>query len=68
VWGGAPAEIEFDALSFKICKLLMIKDMTCGGSNFNDFPETVPTREITAKKRRLFFFSSVAVGLFLEWA
>jgi len=29
--------------------------------------EIVPTREITTKKR-LFFFSSVAMGLFLEWA
>ena len=43
--------------------------MTFGGNNFNDFPEIVPTREITTKIKKTFFvFSSVAVGLFLEWA
>jgi len=34
---------------------------------FNDFPEIVSAREITTKNRED-FFSSVAVGLFLEWA
>ena len=33
----------------------------------NDFPEIVPTREITNKLEKIFFFSSVAVGLFLKW-
>jgi len=44
--------------------------MTSGGNNFNDFPEIVPTREITTKiyETSLFLFSSVAAGLFLEWA
>ena len=43
--------------------------MTSGGNNFNDFPEIVPTREITTKIEKAFLvFSSVAVGLFLEWA
>jgi len=28
----------------------------------------VPTREITTKIKKIFLFSSVAVGLFLEWA
>jgi len=38
--------------------------VTSGGNSFNVFPEIVPTREITTKiERRLFFFSSVAVGL-----
>jgi len=41
--------------------------MTFGGKIFNDFPEIVPTTEITAKIE-LFFLSSVAVGLFLDWA
>ena len=41
--------------------------MTSGGNNFNDFPEIVPTRKITTKIEKM-FFSSVAVGLFLEWA
>ena len=40
-----------------------------GGNNFNDFPEIVPTREITNKIQKSFLvFSSAAVGLFLEWA
>jgi len=44
--------------------------MTSGGNNFNDFPEIVPpTREITTKIEKTFLvFSSVVVGLFLEWA
>ena len=43
--------------------------MTSGGNNFNDFHEIVPTREITSKIEKTFLvFSSVAVGLFLEWA
>jgi len=43
--------------------------MTSGGNYFNDFPETVPTKEITTKIETTFLvFSSVAVGLFLEWA
>jgi len=43
--------------------------MASGGNNFNDFPEIVPTREITIKIEKTFLvFSSVAVGLFLEWA
>jgi len=43
--------------------------MTFGGDNFNDFPEIVPTREITTKIEKTFLdFLSVAVGLFLEWA
>jgi len=45
--------------------------MTSGGktgNNFNDFPEIVPTGEITTKIENIFLvFSSVAVGrLFLE--
>jgi len=45
--------------------------MTSGGNSFNDFPEIVPTREITTTKIETTFlaFSSVAVqGLFVEWA
>jgi len=43
--------------------------MTSGGNSFNDFPEIVLTREITTKTEKTFLvFSSVAVGLFLEWA
>ena len=43
--------------------------MTSGGNNFNDFPEIVPTGEITTKIYRiLFVFSPVADGLFFEWA
>jgi len=43
--------------------------MTSGGNNYNDFPDIVPSREITAKMEKIFLvFSSVAVGLFLEWA
>jgi len=43
--------------------------MTSDGNNFNDFPESVPTIEITTKiQRKLLFLSFVAVGLFLEWA
>jgi len=41
--------------------------MASGGYTFNDFPEIVQTREITTKIDKT-FFSSVAVGLFLEWA
>jgi len=41
--------------------------MTSGGNSFNDFPETVPTREITIKTDKT-LFSSVTMGLFLEWA
>ena len=43
--------------------------MTSGGNNFNHFSEIVPTREITTETEKTFLvFSSVAVGLFLEWA
>ena len=43
--------------------------MTSGGNNFNDFPEVVPTREITTGTEKTFLvFLSVAVGLFREWA
>jgi len=43
--------------------------MTYGDNSFNDFPAIVPTREITIKTEKTFLvFSSVAVGLFLEWA
>jgi len=43
--------------------------MTSGGNSYNDFPETAPTREITTKIEKTFIvFSSVAVGLLLEWA
>jgi len=43
--------------------------MTSGGNYFNDFPDTVPNREITTKIEKTFLvFSSVAVGLLLEWA
>ena len=43
--------------------------MTSSGNSFNDFPEIVPTSEITAKINMTFLvFSSVALGLFLEWA
>jgi len=42
--------------------------VTSGGNYFNDFSEIVPTREITTKIKKIFLFSSVAVGLFLEWA
>jgi len=42
--------------------------MTSGGNSADDFPEIVPTTEITTKKEKTFLvFSSVAVGLFLEW-
>jgi len=35
---------------------------------FDDFPEIVPTSEITTKtERRVVYFSSAAVGLCLEW-
>jgi len=40
--GGTPAEIEFGAF--------YVQTVTSGGNNFNHFPETVPTREITTKK------------------
>jgi len=30
--------------------------MTSGGNNFNDFPEIVPSREITAKTEKAFLF------------
>jgi len=40
-----------------------------GGNNFNDFRENVATSEIKTKIEKTFLvFSSVAVGLFLEWA
>jgi len=43
--------------------------MTSGGNSFDDFPEIVPTREIaTGIEKTVLVFSSVAVGLFLEWA
>ena len=43
--------------------------MTSGGNNFNDFPEIVPTGEITTEIEKTFLiFSSVAVVLFLECA
>jgi len=43
--------------------------MTSGGNNFNDFPEIVPTREITTKIEKTFLvFSPMPVGLFLERA
>jgi len=43
--------------------------MTSGGNNFDDFPEIVPSRKIATKIEKTFLvFSSVALGLFLEWA
>ena len=42
------------------------KIMTSGGNSFSDFPEIVPTREITTSIERTFLVSS-SVGLFLEW-
>jgi len=43
--------------------------MTSGGNSFNDFAEIVPTREVAIKIEETFVvFSSVAVGLFIEWA
>jgi len=43
--------------------------MTPAGDNFNDFPEIVPTRKITTKIEKTFLvLSSVAVGLFHQWA
>jgi len=43
------------------------QNITSGGNNFNDFPETVPTREITTKIEETFLaFSSVAMGLMLQ--
>jgi len=43
--------------------------MTSGGNNFNDFSEILPTGKIATKIDKTFLvFSSVAVGLFLEWA
>jgi len=43
--------------------------MKSGGNSFSDFPEIVPTREITTKIEKTFLvFSPLAVGLFLEWA
>jgi len=43
--------------------------MTSGGNSFNDFHETVPTKEITTKTEKTFLvFSTVAVRLFLECA
>jgi len=43
--------------------------MTSGGNYFNDFREIVSAREITTKTEKTFLvFSSVAVGLFLDWA
>ena len=38
------------------------------GNGFNDFPEIVPTREVTTEIEKNFLvFSSVTVGLFLDW-
>jgi len=44
--------------------------MTSDGNSFNDFPEIVPTaRETTTEIEKTFLvFSSVAMGLFHEWA
>jgi len=43
--------------------------MTSTGNTFSEFPEIVPTREITAKTEKTFLaFSSVVVRRFLEWA
>jgi len=43
--------------------------MTSGGNHFNDFPEIAPTRESATKIEKTFLvFSSVAMGLFPEWA
>jgi len=42
--------------------------MTSGDNNFNDFLEIVQPEKSQPEQRRLVFFSSVAVGLFLEWA
>jgi len=43
--------------------------MTSGGNYLNDFREIVSAREITTKTEKTFLvFSSVAVGLFLDWA
>ena len=51
----------------RIWCILALKYDIC--TNFNDFPETVPTREITTKIEKTFLvFSCVSVGLFLEWA
>jgi len=36
--------------------------------SIGDFPQIVPTTDIKAEIEKTFFFSSVAVGLFLEWA
>jgi len=36
--------------------------MTSGGNNFNDLPETVPTREITTKKEKTFLFVVRGLG------
>jgi len=43
--------------------------MTSAYNNFNDFPEIVLARRIAIKIEKTFLvFSSVDVGLFLEWA
>ena len=43
--------------------------MTSGGNNFNDFPEIVPTREITSKtEKTVIFLVRGRESLFLEWA
>jgi len=42
--------------------------MASGGNSFNDFAEVVPTMQRNRNQNREDFFSSVAVGLFLEWA
>jgi len=56
VWGAAPAEIEFGAF--------YLYNMVPGGNNFNDFPEIVPTREITAKMDKTFLFLVPSRGPF----
>jgi len=43
--------------------------VTSGGEIFNNFSEKLYQPEKSQpKQRRLFFISTVAVGLFLEWA
>ena len=52
-----------------LCACVLLYNMTSGCNNFNDFPEIVPTREITTKTEKTFLVSSSAiVGLFLERA
>jgi len=43
--------------------------MTSGSNSFNDFPEIVPTREITTNTEKIFHFLVRGRGpIFLEWA